>query len=207
MTIDKQPLLKRWRVISTEKCLREPLSLRCQGNHQHGAVSGQDAVRTGLYTRKLARAVANAVLKQLIIAPVEMPKPEEETDSENDFQQPSGGFPEYWSEPTCDPKSEEDENWFGTGGSSASTDTPGKPSEEIDHRGPIERQDKVEQPPNYKGEDVKVRKLPKQPTSEERSRREVTHIPYQPWCRFCCMGKGKETPHYSRTLKRSHRYH
>jgi hypothetical protein len=36
---------------------------------------------------------------------------------------------------------------------------------------------------------------PREPTAEERSEHEMTHLPYRSWCRHCVRGRGKEAAH------------
>ena len=41
----------------------------------------------------------------------------------------------------------------------------------------------------------RVIKTPLEPTEKEREEHEATHLPYQPWCHFCLMGKAPNRPH------------
>ena len=36
-----------------------------------------------------------------------------------------------------------------------------------------------------------VPRAPEEPSPEERARHEITHLPYQPWCAWCVMEKGR----------------
>ena len=46
---------------------------------------------------------------------------------------------------------------------------------------------------------VKIVKNPADPTPEERTRHNCTHVPYRPWCRICVEAWAREDPHYSQT--------
>ena len=38
-------------------------------------------------------------------------------------------------------------------------------------------------------------RTPEEPAPDECTRHEVTHLPYQPFCAWCVMGKGRAKPH------------
>ena len=42
--------------------------------------------------------------------------------------------------------------------------------------------------------ELSVPRVPEEPTADERARHEVTHLPYQPWCAWFVMGKGRAKP-------------
>ena len=42
----------------------------------------------------------------------------------------------------------------------------------------------------------RLRAAPGEPTKAERLRHEATHVPYQPWCKYCVMGRGRRTAHF-----------
>ena len=41
-------------------------------------------------------------------------------------------------------------------------------------------------------------RAPEEPSADERAHHEVTHLPSQPWCASCVMGKGRAKPHLQR---------
>ena len=43
--------------------------------------------------------------------------------------------------------------------------------------------------------ELRVPRAPEEPSADERARHETTHLPYQPWCAWCVMGKGRGKPH------------
>ena len=49
--------------------------------------------------------------------------------------------------------------------------------------------------------ELRVPRAPEEPSAEERGRHEVTHLPYQPWCAWCVMGKGRAKPHLPRPVE------
>ena len=49
--------------------------------------------------------------------------------------------------------------------------------------------------------ELRVPRAPDEPSADERARHEVTHLPYQPWCAWCVMGKGRAKPHLQRPLE------
>ena len=46
--------------------------------------------------------------------------------------------------------------------------------------------------------EVRVPRAPEEPAADERARHEVTHLPYQPWCAWCVMERGRAKPHLQR---------
>ena len=48
---------------------------------------------------------------------------------------------------------------------------------------------------------VRVTRNPADPTPEERSRHDLTHLPYRPWCPICVEARAVEDPHYMLTEK------
>ena len=36
---------------------------------------------------------------------------------------------------------------------------------------------------------------PREPSEEERTEHEMTHLPYRSWCKHCVGGRGKDAPH------------
>ena len=42
---------------------------------------------------------------------------------------------------------------------------------------------------------IRVARDPGNPTTEERNRHNVTHMPYKPWCPVCVEAKGRDDPH------------
>ena len=38
-------------------------------------------------------------------------------------------------------------------------------------------------------------RAPEEPSADERTRHEVTHLPCQPWCAWCVMDNGRSKPH------------
>ena len=39
------------------------------------------------------------------------------------------------------------------------------------------------------------------PSAEERARHEITHLPYQLWCAWCVMERGRAKPHLQRPVE------
>ena len=46
---------------------------------------------------------------------------------------------------------------------------------------------------------ARVTRNPADPTPEERSRHDLTHLPYRPWCPICVEARAVEDPHYRLT--------
>ena len=44
-------------------------------------------------------------------------------------------------------------------------------------------------------------RAPDEPSPEQRARHEITHLPYQPWCAWCVMVKGRAKPLLQRPLE------
>ena len=44
-------------------------------------------------------------------------------------------------------------------------------------------------------------RVPEEPSADECTRHEVTHLPCQPWCAWCVMGKGRAKPHLHRPVE------
>ena len=49
--------------------------------------------------------------------------------------------------------------------------------------------------------ELRVPRAPEEPSADERARHEVTHLPYQPWCGWCVMEKGRAQPHLQRPVE------
>ena len=49
--------------------------------------------------------------------------------------------------------------------------------------------------------ELRVPRAPNEPFAEERARHEVTHLPYQPWCAWRVMVKGRAKPHVKRPVE------
>ena len=49
--------------------------------------------------------------------------------------------------------------------------------------------------------ELRVPRAPDEPSAEERARHEVTHLPYQPWCAWCVMEKGRAKPHLQQPME------
>ena len=58
-------LKKPWRVITTLRCLREPLSRLFSASHVHGSTNGADAVASGYYSDELVRVIGETVLGEV----------------------------------------------------------------------------------------------------------------------------------------------
>ena len=48
---------------------------------------------------------------------------------------------------------------------------------------------------------MRLTRNPADPTPEERSRHDATHLPYRPWCPVCVEARAAEDPHYERTAE------
>ena len=49
--------------------------------------------------------------------------------------------------------------------------------------------------------ELRVPTAPEEPSAEDRARHEVTDLPYQRWCAWCVMGKGRAKPHLQRPVE------
>ena len=43
--------------------------------------------------------------------------------------------------------------------------------------------------------ELRLPRAPEEPSADERALHEVAHLPYQPWCVWCVMEKGRAKPH------------
>lgn len=48
----------------------------------------------------------------------------------------------------------------------------------------------------------RVVRLPRVPTQKEIDAHSTTHLPHEPWCEVCMMGRGRNTPHRRRPSRR-----
>ena len=49
--------------------------------------------------------------------------------------------------------------------------------------------------------EIRVQRAPEEPSPEKRARHRITHLPYQPWCAWCVMGKSRAKPHLQRPVE------
>ena len=49
--------------------------------------------------------------------------------------------------------------------------------------------------------ELRVPRAPEEPSPEERARNEITHLPYQSWCAWCVMVKGRAKPYLQRPVE------
>ena len=49
--------------------------------------------------------------------------------------------------------------------------------------------------------ELRVPRGPEDPSAEERARHEITHLPYQLWCAWCVMERGRAKPHLQRPVE------
>ena len=49
------------------------------------------------------------------------------------------------------------------------------------------------------GRQANMNRTPDNPTAAEREKHEATHLPYQPWCKFCVQGKCPNRKHSSKS--------
>ena len=49
--------------------------------------------------------------------------------------------------------------------------------------------------------ELRVSEAPEEQSSEERARHEITHLPYQPWCAWCVMERGRAKLHLQRPVE------
>ena len=62
--------------------------------------------------------------------------------------------------------------------------------------------EKAEEEPRSREEaPVRLTRNPADPTPEERSRHDATHLPFRPWCPVCVEARATEDPHYERTVE------
>ena len=62
--------------------------------------------------------------------------------------------------------------------------------------------EKAEEEPRSREEaPVRLTRNPADPTPEERSRHDATHLPFRPWCPVCVEARATEDPHYERTAE------
>ena len=62
--------------------------------------------------------------------------------------------------------------------------------------------EKVDEEPRSREEaPARLTRNPADPTREERSRHDATHLRYRPWCPVCVAARATKDPHYERTAE------
>ena len=208
-------LKKPWRVQANAARLVEPLGRRCGGEHPHVTLRGAAAVRSGLYTPAMVRAIGRAVvgcgqreinpvlLKEA--APGDASKPLQPETELNMIRNPSELLEEAAGShkagrprrpPECSAQD-------ATATPANRAERPQEPPEcSAQDAAPANRAERPQEPP-MPGEEEEVAaeeqvsrpvvtwRATDKPTEVQRQARLITHVPYAAWCETCACARSR----------------